>query len=98
MVSHALRHEPWIYELELDDEGWVGIDQLLSAVHSQGSAWGDVDRDGLVSMIASAAKQRHEIDGDRIRALYGHSLPDRIVKTAARPPSFFTGQRRRPFP
>lgn len=26
LVSHALRHEPWIYELELDDEGWVPID------------------------------------------------------------------------
>ena len=22
-ISHALRHEPWLYELELDDEGWT---------------------------------------------------------------------------
>lgn len=22
-VSHALRHEPWLYELELDGEGWT---------------------------------------------------------------------------
>lgn len=31
-VSHALRHEPWLYELELDDEGWVPVDQVLAAV------------------------------------------------------------------
>ena len=24
VVSHALRHEPWLYELELDEDGWVG--------------------------------------------------------------------------
>ena len=25
-VSHALRHEPWLYELELDDAGWAPVD------------------------------------------------------------------------
>jgi len=28
IVSHALRHEPWVYELELDEEGWVQMDAL----------------------------------------------------------------------
>lgn len=28
-ISYALRHAPWEYELELDDEGWVDIEQLL---------------------------------------------------------------------
>jgi RNA:NAD 2'-phosphotransferase (TPT1/KptA family) len=28
-VSHALRHEPWLYELEVDAAGWVCLDQLL---------------------------------------------------------------------
>ena len=32
MMSHALRHEPWIYELELDDESWVPVDDLISRV------------------------------------------------------------------
>lgn len=34
-VSYALRHAPWEYELELDDEGWVDIMQLLFSL--QGS-------------------------------------------------------------
>jgi putative RNA 2'-phosphotransferase len=25
VVSHALRHEPWLYELELDEEGWRAL-------------------------------------------------------------------------
>ena len=27
-VSYALRHAPWEYELEMDEEGWVSIEQL----------------------------------------------------------------------
>ena len=33
-ISYALRHAPWEYELELDDEGWVHLDQLLGALNS----------------------------------------------------------------
>jgi putative RNA 2'-phosphotransferase len=32
VVSHALRHEPWLYELELDEEGWADIDSVLAAL------------------------------------------------------------------
>lgn len=32
-ISYALRHAPWEYELELDEEGWVDIEQLLAALH-----------------------------------------------------------------
>ena len=28
-VSYALRHAPWEYELEMDEEGWVNTAQLL---------------------------------------------------------------------
>jgi putative RNA 2'-phosphotransferase len=38
-------------------------------------------------MVEHAPKQRHEIDGDRIRALYGHSVPGRIVKSPGTPPA-----------
>lgn len=87
LVSHALRHEPWLYELELDEEGWVPVEALLDAIHEQGSQWSQVNGDDLTRMIASSAKRRHEIDGERIRALYGHSVPGRVLKIEADPPS-----------
>ncbi len=31
-ASHALRHEPWLYELELDEEGWADVLPLLTAL------------------------------------------------------------------
>lgn len=85
-VSRALRHEPWVYELELDDEGWVSVDSLIVALRDQGPKWADVDRSSLEAMIGGAAKRRHEIAGERVRALYGHSLPGRLTKVEARPP------------
>jgi putative RNA 2'-phosphotransferase len=85
-VSRALRHEPWLYELELDDDGWVPVDQLLEGLHRLGRCWTTVDRTTLERMLAEATKARHELRGDRIRALYGHSVPGRIAREPARPP------------
>ena len=32
-ISYALRHAPWEYELELDEQGFVPIAQLLHALN-----------------------------------------------------------------
>ena len=37
-------------------------------------------------MIAASPKRRHEVAAGKIRALYGHSLPDRLLKVPAPPP------------
>jgi hypothetical protein len=34
-VSHALRHEPWFYELELDAEGWASVDDVVAGLRSE---------------------------------------------------------------
>ena len=31
-ISYALRHAPWEYELEMNEEGWVPVEQLLDAI------------------------------------------------------------------
>ena len=86
-VSHALRHAPWVYELELDAEGWAPVEQLLAALREKGGAWTEVDRAAIERMMAAADKQRYELSGDRIRALYGHSVPGRIDKKPGIPPA-----------
>lgn len=87
VVSHALRHEPWLYELELDDAGWVPVDELLAAVRGEKPAWADLSEADLAQMIKQSEKKRHELHDGRIRALYGHSVPHKLSKEAAQPPA-----------
>lgn len=85
-VSYALRHAPWEFELELDPEGWVSIEQLLMALHLS-KQWGSITEDDLKNMIEVSDKKRHEIFEGKIRALYGHSVPQKILKMVNTPPS-----------
>ena len=47
LISRMLRDEPARQGLELDAEGWVDVDALLSAVRRHGSRWRSVDRGDL---------------------------------------------------
>jgi putative RNA 2'-phosphotransferase len=86
-VSHALRHEPGLYELELDAEGWASVESVLAALRKQGPAWASLAEGDLAHMIETSTKRRHEIKDGRIRAIYGHSLPGKLKRTPATPPS-----------
>ena len=85
MISHALRHEPAAYGLQLDAYGWVGLDELVHSLRSR-PGYTELIQADVSDMVARASKKRVEIrDGD-IRAIYGHSVPDRIERDAADPP------------
>jgi putative RNA 2'-phosphotransferase len=86
LMSHALRHEPWIYELELDDEGWVDLEALINAAREARPDWPNLAREDIVRVLATSTKKRYELAGARIRALYGHSLPGKLKKERAPPP------------
>ena len=34
-ITYALRHAPWEYELEMDDKGFVDIQQLLLVINEE---------------------------------------------------------------
>jgi putative RNA 2'-phosphotransferase len=85
-VSHALRHEPWLYELELDDEGWASVESVLVALRKEQPEWADLCEADLARMIETSSKRRHEIQSGRIRALYGHSIVGKLKRTRAPPP------------
>lgn len=85
-ISYALRHAPWEYELELDSEGFVPVGQLLTAINESGSYDRPIAVGDLEHMIEISDKKRHEIQGDKIRALYGHSIPMHISKDVVVPP------------
>lgn len=87
-ISHALRHEPWLYELELDQEGWVALSDLVAALQTKGPDWSLLAPDDIIRVVEHSDKKRHEVVEGRIRALYGHSLPGRLKKQAAAPPEW----------
>ena len=85
-ISHALRHEPWLYELELDDEGWVSISQLLESLRLENKLWREIRQFDIEEMLQTSSKPRHEISDGRIRAIYGHSIPNKLKRVSATPP------------
>jgi len=92
VLSHALRHEPWLYELELDADGWAAVEAVLAALREERADWRDLTETDVAEMMRRASKQRYQMAGGRIRALYGHSLPGKLVRTpAAPPPELFHG-------
>lgn len=86
-IAHALRHEPRLYGLELDSEGWVQLKVLLSALRSQRSEWCQLTSRDILRVIDTPEKQRFELRSGRIRALYGHSTPERMLRAPAKPPT-----------
>ena len=83
-ISHALRHEPQAYKLTLDKEGWVSMSDLVAALGSRG--WKGLQPEDIHAMLEKAEKKRFQILGNKIRAFYGHSTEEKIIKQQQTPP------------
>lgn len=84
-ISYALRHAPQKYGLILDEQGWVPVDDLICSLKKQ-EKYSALTRQDIVDMILTSEKKRHELVGDLIRAMYGHSTEDKIKMDAVEPP------------
>lgn len=84
-IAYILRHHPEKYDLVLNEEGFVAIDQLLEALHSDAS-WQEVTVDDIKTMIKNSEKKRFEIKNGQIRAYYGHTIATKITKQEQTPP------------
>ena len=85
-ISYALRHAPWEYELELDEEGFVPVEQLIHALNESGEYKETITKDDILHIIKISEKKRHELKYGKIRALYGHTVPSHIRKEPIVPP------------
>lgn len=86
-LSHALRHEPWRYGLVLDNHGWVRVTDLLIGFRNRRTDWRHLTENDIIEMISKSAKNRFELYEGKIRALYGHSLREKVLKVPAEPPA-----------
>lgn len=83
-LSYVLRHDPRSVGITLDAAGWVGVDELLAALRRHGTP---VSRAELEHVVATNDKRRFALQGDRIRASQGHSVPVDLGLPPVEPPS-----------
>lgn len=77
-LTYLLRHEP--SGLRMDDNGFVEIDELVGKLRDR---WPDFSLGRLEEIVEEDPKGRYQIEGDKIRALYGHSIEEVDIKLPA---------------
>ncbi|MCB2377015.1 RNA 2'-phosphotransferase [Hymenobacter sp. BT635] len=85
-LSLHLRHQPQALGLELEEGGWVKVEELLRGCAGQGLP---ITRAQLEQVVADNDKQRFAFDasGTRIRAQQGHSVEVDLLLVPAVPPA-----------
>ncbi|MGC4115531.1 MAG: RNA 2'-phosphotransferase [Myxococcales bacterium] len=89
-LAYVLRHAPESVGLTLDQEGWVGVDELIEALGKDGEA---LDRAALEEIVRTDSKGRYQLQDGRIRAVQGHSTSqvDRTFEEREPPARLFHG-------
>jgi len=85
-LSLLLRHQPELYGLHLDEQGWCSIEELLAAFAKKGQ---DLSLDLLLDVVAESDKKRFSFspDGLFIRANQGHSVEVDLGYAPQQPPA-----------
>ncbi|WP_445663965.1 RNA 2'-phosphotransferase [Fodinibius sp. AD559] len=93
-LSHVLRHHPESIGLEVDNNGWAKISELVEKAQHNGK---NIDRDIIREIMQNSSKQRFILSSDRkyIRAGYGHSIDvDLQLKPKDPPENLYHGTAR----
>ncbi len=85
LLSLVLRHRPETIGVTLDENGWLPIPELLTALAANGH---EMTRSELHRVVEANDKQRFVIDHarDRIRANQGHSVSVDLGLVPTQPP------------
>ncbi len=73
-LSLILRHKPEVVGVELDDEGFINIDELVNKIRSCSPSYYWLKPIHIVAIAETCPKGRFEIRNGKIRATYGHSI------------------------
>lgn len=83
-LSYILRHHP---PETISGDGYCDVEECVALLRS----WFNVSKEDLVSVVSSDKKGRFQMEGDKIRALYGHSHPVSIDLPVADIPVLYHG-------
>jgi putative RNA 2'-phosphotransferase len=85
-MVRALRHSPDLYSLELSPDGWAKIEDLLVVLRMDRPQWGRLTWEDVEAAIREGQPGRFEIEGDRVRAAYGHTITIAPSREPSMPP------------
>jgi len=71
-MSYLLRHNP--ENLKMDRHGFVRLDELIDKIKERFQ----VDEKFIFEIVDKSDRKRFEIVEDKIRALYGHTIPVKL--------------------
>lgn len=97
LLAKVLRHEPEIAGVRPDAAGWVSIEALIAGLRGQASRPGapkrlrtapEITRELVFQVVAINDKARFTVssDGQRIRAVQGHSIQVSLGHPVLEPP------------
>lgn len=84
-LSLVLRHKPEVIGIELDNNGWVNVEELIEKINNHGRA---VDFELLKEVVRTNNKKRFAFNEDqtKIRASQGHSVEIELGYSPVPPP------------
>ncbi len=87
LMSLVLRHQPEYIDVELDENGWLDVNELISGINRKGI---NADNDLIKEIVVSNGKQRFIFNEDqtRIRANQGHSVNVDVELKQVIPPEY----------
>ena len=85
LLSYVLRHNPESIGVKMDDNGWVGVSDLLSCIKKKHK---EVTEEQLDEVVETNEKNRFSFNDDKtkIRANQGHSIDIDLELKPVTPP------------
>ncbi len=85
LMSLILRHQPDVIGVKLDENGWLGVDELIQGINRKGI---NFDFEQLQVVVDQNDKKRFTFNDDqtKIRANQGHSVKVDVELKASTPP------------
>ena len=85
-MSKALRHRPQRIGITLDSAGSVELSVLVDALNKRGGWPREITEADIMHVVEHGSKVRFAVENGRIRARYGHSIPNIVAYEASQPP------------
>ena len=74
IMAGVLRHFPDRFELEMDQQGWIGASEFIESLKHQRRHFDYLTMDHLQAAVDTDPKGRYQLVDGRLRATYAHSL------------------------